>query len=177
MLAITATIDNKGMRLARVFIQRATRQVVPTCYILFFQEVLKINPDWAPWHVLVARKLPVVDPSLDGPPAAAVVRQATELVQQMNQGVLVGVTLDFSASLPGGVGAFPAYGCRPAAGRRPTCVSCLPIARRWPLSPHCPVPPRARGSPPPPRHAATRPMLLRLALVAAPLLAQCAFWG
>jgi len=102
VLAITATINNKCMTLARFFIQRATRQVARTCYKLFFHEVLKINPNWAPWHVLVARKLPVVDPSLDGPPAAAV-RQATELVQKMNQGVLVGVTLDFSASLAGGI--------------------------------------------------------------------------
>ena len=103
VLAITATINNKCMTLARFFIQRATRQVARTCYKLFFHEVLKINPNWAPWHVLVARKLPVVDPSLEGPPAAAVVRQAMELVQKMNQGVLVGVTLDFSTFLAGGI--------------------------------------------------------------------------
>jgi len=103
VLAITTTIDNNGMTLARFFIQRATRQVARTCYKLFFHEVLKINPNWAPWHVLVARKLQVVDSSLDGPRAAAVVRQATELVQKMNQGVLVGVTLDVSASLAGGI--------------------------------------------------------------------------
>jgi len=103
VLAITATINNKGMTPARFFIQRATRRVARTCYKLFFHEVLKMNTNWAPWHVLVARKLPVVASSLDGPPAAAVVRQATELVQMMNQGVLVGVTLDFSASLAGGI--------------------------------------------------------------------------
>jgi len=67
--------------------------VARTCYKLLFQEVLKINPKWAPWHVLVARKLLVVDPSLSGPPAAAVARQVTELVHKMNPGVLVGVTV------------------------------------------------------------------------------------
>jgi len=103
VLAITTTINNKGITLAPFFIQRATRQVARTCYKLFFHAVLKINLNLAPWHVLVARKLPVVYLSLDGPPAAAVVCQATELIREMNQGVLVDVTLDFVASLAGGI--------------------------------------------------------------------------
>ncbi|KAK1861849.1 hypothetical protein I4F81_004429 [Pyropia yezoensis] len=103
VLAISATINNKGVTLARFFIQRATRQVARTCYRLFFQKILKINPAWAPWNVLVQRELSVVDPSLDGVPSAAVVEKATESVRRMKRGVLVGITLDFLASLTGGL--------------------------------------------------------------------------
>ncbi|KAK1857516.1 hypothetical protein I4F81_000133 [Pyropia yezoensis] len=103
VLAISTTINNKGVTLARFFIQRATRLVARTCYRLFFQEVLRVNPDWAPWHVLVLRQLSVVDPALDGAPSAEVLRRATENTRRMKRGVLVGVTLDFSASLAGGL--------------------------------------------------------------------------
>lgn len=103
VLAISTTINNKGVTLARFFIQRATRLVARTCYRLFFQEVLRVNPDWAPWHVLVLRQLSVVDPELDGAPSAEVLQRATEIARRMKRGVLVGVTLDFSASLAGGV--------------------------------------------------------------------------
>ncbi|KAK1864685.1 hypothetical protein I4F81_007229 [Pyropia yezoensis] len=102
VLAISATINNKGVTLARFFIQRATRHVARTCYKLFFQEVLKINPRWALWHVLVMRQLSVIDPTLDGAPSAAVLQLATENVRRMSCGVLVGVTMDSSASLAGG---------------------------------------------------------------------------
>lgn len=103
VLAISATINNKGVTLARFFIQRATRQVARTCYKIFFLEVLKINPAWAPWHVLVMRQVSVINPTLDGAPSAAVIQEATENVRRMTRGVLVGVTLDFSASLAGGL--------------------------------------------------------------------------
>lgn len=91
------------MTLARFFFQRATRLVARTCYWLFFQEILKINPGWAPWHVHVQRQLSVVDPTLDGAPSSSVVQKATHNVRQMKRGVLVGGTLDFSASLAGGL--------------------------------------------------------------------------
>ncbi|KAK1866180.1 hypothetical protein I4F81_008700 [Pyropia yezoensis] len=103
VLAISATINNKGVTLARFFIQRATQDVARTCYKLFFQEVLKINPRWAPWHVLVLRQLSVINPTLDGAPSAAVLQLATENVRRMSCSVLVGVTMDFSASLAGGL--------------------------------------------------------------------------
>jgi len=71
----------------------------------------------------------------------------------------------------------PAYGCRPAAGRRPTSVGCLPVARRWSVTSRRLVPPCARPSLTPLRHAATRPLLLRQSLAAAPLVSHCAWLG
>ena len=71
----------------------------------------------------------------------------------------------------------PAYGCRPAAGRRPTSAGCLPVARRWSVSSRRLLPPCARPSPTPLRRAATRPLLLRLSLAAAPLISHCAWLG
>eukprot|EP00170_Pyropia_yezoensis_P003972 contig_16394_g3983 len=103
VLAISATINNKGVTLARFFIRRATRLVARTCYRLFSQEIMKIDPAWAPWHMLVQRQLSVVDPMLDGVPSAAVVEKAVENVRRMKRGVQGGVTLDFSASLAGGL--------------------------------------------------------------------------
>lgn len=103
VLANSTTINSKGVTLARFFIQSATRLVARTCYRLFFQEVMKINHAWAPWHVLVQRQLSVVDRMLDGVPSASVVEKAVENVRRMKRGVLVGVTLDFSASLAGGL--------------------------------------------------------------------------
>lgn len=85
VLAISATINNKGVTLARFFIQRATRHVARTCYKFFFQGFLKINPSWAPWHVLVQRQLSVVDPTLDGGPSATVLQLATENVRRMTR--------------------------------------------------------------------------------------------
>ena len=103
VLAITTTVNNKGITLARFFIQKATKEVARMCYEIFFKEVLRINPDWAPWHVLIVRQLSVVAPDTDGAPSEAIVRQATDTVQRMKRGVLVGVTMVFSASLAGGL--------------------------------------------------------------------------
>eukprot|EP00170_Pyropia_yezoensis_P002108 contig_8933_g2112 len=103
VFAISATINNKGVTLARFFIQRATPLVARACYRLFFQEILKINPGWAPLHVHVQRQMSVVNPTLDEAPSSSVVQKATHNVRQMKRGVLVGVTLAFSASLAGGL--------------------------------------------------------------------------
>lgn len=102
-LAITSTVNNKGVTLARFFIQRATRFVARTCYKFFFEQVLRLNAKWAPWHVHVAQRITSMVPANDWPPADAAFARATQEVQQMRDGVLVGITLDFSATLTGGV--------------------------------------------------------------------------
>ncbi|OSX71424.1 hypothetical protein BU14_0535s0001 [Porphyra umbilicalis] len=53
VLAIMATVHKKGTTLARVYIQKATKEVARTCYKILFKAVLRINLKWAPWYVLV----------------------------------------------------------------------------------------------------------------------------
>lgn len=102
VLALTATMNNRGLTLARFFIQRATRIVARTCYELFFKSVLEVNKTWAPWHVAVARQLRQLPVAADGDPEANMAA-ATAAVRAMRTGVLIGITLDFSSTLAGGV--------------------------------------------------------------------------
>ncbi|KAK1870192.1 hypothetical protein I4F81_012654 [Pyropia yezoensis] len=95
VLALTATMNNRGLTLARFFIQRATRVVARTCYELFFKSVLEVNKTWAPWHVAVARQLWQLPVAADGDPEANITA-ATAAVRAMRTGVLIGITLDFS---------------------------------------------------------------------------------
>ena len=71
VLAITTTVRNRGITVARFFIQRATREVACVCYKMFFRRVLDLNPTWAPWHVRVAREVQRLHPHpVDETPAA-----------------------------------------------------------------------------------------------------------
>ncbi|KAK1862814.1 hypothetical protein I4F81_005381 [Pyropia yezoensis] len=102
VLALTATMNNRGLTLARFFIQRATRVVARTCYELFFKSVLEVNKTCAPWHVAVARQLRQLPVAADGDPEANITA-ATAAVRAMRTGVLIGIALDFSSTLAGGV--------------------------------------------------------------------------
>jgi len=48
MLAVTTTVRNRGVTVARFFIERATREVACVCYRMLFRRVLDIKPEWAP---------------------------------------------------------------------------------------------------------------------------------
>ncbi|KAK1858991.1 hypothetical protein I4F81_001590 [Pyropia yezoensis] len=100
LLALTATINNRGLTMARSFIQRATPVVARTCYELFFQSVLKVNKTWAPWHVAVARQVRQLPVAAD---PEANLSTATAAVRAMRTNVLIDITLDFSSTLAGGV--------------------------------------------------------------------------
>lgn len=102
VLSLTATMNNRGLTLARFFIQRATRIVARTCYQLFFKSVLEVNKTWAPWHVALARQLRQLPVAADGDTEANMAA-ATAAVRAMRTGVLIGITLDFSSTLAGGV--------------------------------------------------------------------------
>lgn len=100
VLALTATMNNRGLTQARVFIQRATRVLARTCYELFFKSVLEVNKTWAPWHVAVARQVRQLPVAAD---PEAHLAAATAAAWAMRSGVLIGITLDFSSTLAGGV--------------------------------------------------------------------------
>ena len=102
VLAITTTVRNRGVTVVRFIIQRATREVACVCYKMFFRRVLAINPELAPWHVRVAREVRRLHPSATDEPPAAVEQAALDGVRKMASSVLIGTTLDFSASLAGG---------------------------------------------------------------------------
>jgi len=102
VLAITTTVRNRGVTVAMFFIQRATREVACVCYKMLFRRVLDINPEWAPWHVRVAREVLRKHPSATEEPPAAVEQAPLDGVRKVASGVLIGITLDFSASLAGG---------------------------------------------------------------------------
>lgn len=94
---------NNTATLARLFTQRATREVARTCYTLFFKKGLQLNPGCAPWHVRVARRIDALQ--RDGALAAAVdvMERATQPMQLMQLGVLVGTSWNASATFAGGV--------------------------------------------------------------------------
>ena len=96
---ITTTVQNRGVTVARFFIQRATREVACVCYKMLFRRVLDINPEWAPWHVRVFREVLRQHPSATEEPPAAVEQAPLDGVRKVASGVLIGTTLDFSASL------------------------------------------------------------------------------
>lgn len=94
---------NNTATLASLFTQRATREVARTCYTLFFKKGLQLNHGCAPWHVRVARRIDALQ--RDGALAAAVdvMERATQPMQLMQLGVLVGTSWSASATFAGSV--------------------------------------------------------------------------
>jgi len=101
-LVITTTVRNRGITLARFFIQRVTLGVACVCYKMFFRRVFDLNPTWTPWHVRVAREVQRLHLHPVDETPAAVQEAALHAVKKMLASVLIGITFDFSASLAGG---------------------------------------------------------------------------
>lgn len=103
VLGVSVLLDNKCLGLARFFIEKETRLVYRACYLLLFQEMLRVDPKWAPWHVHVQRHMADArrrNPALADADAR---REATTAVAAMSSSLLVAVTSDFSTALTGGL--------------------------------------------------------------------------